>query len=325
VRLVGSAVRLLAWALVAALGILALVVVSGSDLGSSTVIGLVGLGALPFLIPLPVAAVAFACRHIRLGAVALAVAAAAVPTGVPELAARTDLPPAAGRAPALRILSWNLFYDNTDAAAIEAVLRSADADVVVLQEVSATNLPVLGRSPILSAYAHRFTSPLPSAFGSGIWSRFPLEGAEELDIEGLPMTQAVVGTPAGPVRLINVHTRSPVAGRGRDLWPRQLRRLGEEAQRPGPPVLLAGDFNATWGHRQFRQLLDVGLADAAATRGRPWSPTWPAAGWPLPPILRLDHVLTGPGLVATSYATGPSLGSDHRSIVADLALTTAGP
>jgi len=261
-------------------------------------------------------------RHVRLGLVALAVAAAALPTGLPELVARSALP--ARDAPRLRILSWNLYYGNTDAAAIDRVVRDADADLVVLQEVSAANLPLLRRSPILATYPHQVVSTTASTFGSGIWSRLPLDGAEEFYLDGLPMTRAVVGTPAGPVRLINVHALSPIAAGGPATWTRQLRSLGEEARRAGPPVLLAGDFNATWGHRPFRRLLDVGLNDAAAALGRPWSPTWRAGGR-LPPALRLDHVLTGPGLAATSYTTGPGAGSDHRSILVEVAITAPAP
>jgi len=309
---------------VAGLGLLAVIRALAPDVRSPTMLGLFGLGPLPFLAAIPVAAVAVVRSHLRLGLVALAVAGAAIPTGLPEVAARVDAPRAARGAPTLRVLSWNLFFGNTDATAIERVVAEADADLVVLQEVSAANLPVLRRSPALSAYPHRVVSAVPSAFGSGIWSRLPLEGSEEFDIEGLAMTRAVVRTPAGPVRLVNVHALSPIAAGGPATWARQLSSLGEQARRPGPPVLLAGDFNATWGHRPFRRLLDVGLDDAAAALGQPWSPTWRAGGR-LPPTLRLDHVLTGPGLVATSYTTGPAAGSDHRSILVDVAITAPAP
>ena len=316
--------RLTGWVVVAGLGLFALTRAVTPDVRSPALLGLFGLGALPFLAAIPVAAAALIRRHRRLGLVALAVAAAALPTGLPEVLARSALPAAARDAPRLRILSWNLYFGNTDAAAIERVVAEADADLVVLQEVTSANLPVLRRSPALAAYAHSFVSAAPSAFGSGIWSRLPLEAPEEFSLEGLLMTRAVVSTPTGRVRLINVHALSPIADGGPDTWIRQLRGLGEEARRLGPPVLLAGDFNATWGHQPFRRLLDAGLDDAAAALGRPWTPTWRAGGR-LPPTLRIDHVLTGPGLVATSYATGPAAGSDHRSILVDVAITAPAP
>ena len=319
-RYVGTAARLAGWVVVAALGLLAVTRVVAWDASVPALLGLHGLGALPYLLALPIAVVALSFRRVALGLAGLAVAAAVVPTGLPEVLAHGALPSGIGDAPTVRILSWNLYRSNTDAAAIDRVVREAAADVVVLQELGADNIAAVRSSPALASYGHVFTSPQPSAFGSGIWSRMPLEGAGEVDVAGLPMTRAVVQTGAGPIRLVNVHTLSPVTRDGLDLWPRQLRRLGEEVRQPGPPIVLAGDFNATWGHRPFRRLLDAGLRDAGAVRGRPWSATWPAGGRFLRrPALRIDHVLTGPGLVPTSYAVGPSAGSDHRSIVADVA------
>jgi endonuclease/exonuclease/phosphatase (EEP) superfamily protein YafD len=321
-RYVGAAARLAGWGVVALLGLLAIARAVAWDADLPPLIGLHGLGPFPYVVALPVAVAALAFRRVALGLVALAVAAAMVPTGLPELAARDTLPPGIGAAPKVRILSWNLYQGNRDAAAIDRVVRDAGADIVLLQELSARNIDVVRSSPALAAYAHSFTTPQPSAFGSGIWSRLPLQDAGEIDVAGLPMTRASVETPGGTVRLYNVHTLSPVTRDGLALWPRQLHRLGQEVDQPGPPIVLAGDFNATWGHRPFRRLLDTGLVDAGAARGRPWSATWPARGSRIlrRPALRLDHVLTGPGLVATTYTVGPSAGSDHRSVVVDVAV-----
>lgn len=320
-----TGVRLVGWAVVGALGLLAVGRALTWDTRSPILLGLYGLGALPYLPAAPVALVALARRHLRLGLVAAAVAAAVLPTGLPEVLARTGVPARDRTAPHLRLLTWNLHDTNGDAAAIDRVLDGigASADLIVLQEISAANLPALRRSTTLAGYPYSFLTPDPTAFGSGIWSRMPLEGAERFDVGGLPMARATVLSPGGPVRLVDVHTLSPVSKDGLELWPRQLRALGEEARRPGPPILLAGDFNATWGHRPFRRLLDTGLEDAAAARSRPWSWTWPADRRIVPPTLRLDHVLTGPGLAATGYAVGGAGGSDHRSIVVDLAVEPA--
>ena len=86
------------------------------------------------------------------------------------------------------------------------------------------------------------------------------------------------------------------------------------------PVLVAGDFNATWGHRAFRRLLGAGLTDAAAARGRPFQMTW-RQGRLVPPLTRIDHVLTTDGLAVTAIRTGDGRGSDHRPIVADIVRT----
>ena len=323
-RHLGTAAQLFGWIVVAILGLLAIARVVAWDTTFSPLLGLHGLGPLPFLLALPVALFARIGRDTRLALVALAVLFVAVPTGLPEFAAAEGKPLGARTAPSLRILTWNVYHSNADVAAIDKVVSDANADVVVLQEVSPSNVEAVGRSPALSAYRHSFTTPPSSAFGAGIWSRLPLEGAEEFQVGGLPMARATVVTAAGPVRVVNVHALSPVTDEGRDRWPRQLGALAELARSPGPPIVLAGDFNATWGHRPFRRLLDAGLEDAGAARGSRWSPTWPEGRRWVPPLLRIDHVLSGAGLDSTSYRTGDNGGSDHRSIVVDLSIQPVG-
>lgn len=178
--------RLVGWAVVASLGLLAITRVVAWDAQVPALLGLHGLGPIPYLLALPVAVAALAGRRLGLGMVGLAVAAAMVPTGLPELAAREGLPGGLGDAPRVRILSWNLYEANADGAAIDQVVRDAAADVVVLQEVSARNIDAVRVSPALSAYPHSFTTPQPSAFGSGIWSRLPLQDAYEFDVAACP-------------------------------------------------------------------------------------------------------------------------------------------
>jgi hypothetical protein len=54
--------------------------------------------------------------------------------------------------------------------------------------------------------------------------------------------------------------------------------------------------------------------------GRGFSTSWPVA-WDLPPFVRLDHALLRPGVVPTGVRELHVPGSDHRGLVADLALT----
>ena len=49
--------------------------------------------------------------------------------------------------------------------------------------------------------------------------------------------------------------------------------------------------------------------------------TWPN-GAVLPPFVRIDHVLTGARLAVTQIAAKPGFGSDHRYLVATVAIQT---
>jgi endonuclease/exonuclease/phosphatase family metal-dependent hydrolase len=84
--------------------------------------------------------------------------------------------------------------------------------------------------------------------------------------------------------------------------------------------LVVGDFNATWNNRGFRAIISTGLTDAAAARGESLDMTWSQFTFPLPPLIRIDHVLTGPGVVVTSIHTEPGPGSDHRALLAQVAV-----
>lgn len=134
--------------------------------------------------------------------------------------------------------------------------------------------------------------------------------------------RATVETEGGPLRLYAVHAVAPFSG-GREPWIDGLGRIAGAVRTGRLPVLTAGDFNATWGHRAFRRLLDAGLTDAAAARGRPFQMTW-GQGRLVPPLTRIDHVLTSPGLAVVAIRTGEGQGSDHRPLVADI-IRTGGP
>jgi endonuclease/exonuclease/phosphatase family metal-dependent hydrolase len=85
-------------------------------------------------------------------------------------------------------------------------------------------------------------------------------------------------------------------------------------------LLLVGDFNATWNNKAFRAILGDGLTDGAAARGDPFEMTWSQMMPPLPPFVRIDHVLTGAGVAVVRIGTGDGPGSDHRDIEATVAV-----
>jgi endonuclease/exonuclease/phosphatase (EEP) superfamily protein YafD len=130
-----------------------------------------------------------------------------------------------------------------------------------------------------------------------------------------------------PTRTINfwvVHTTAPTNPSVSD-WNHELDGVYEQLKVVHPrPLLMVGDFNATWGSRGFRAILSTGLTDAAAARGDPFSFTWSQSLPILPPIIRIDHVLTGgTEVTVTEIQTHPGPGSDHRDITATVATASA--
>ena len=48
--------------------------------------------------------------------------------------------------------------------------------------------------------------------------------------------------------------------------------------------------------------------------------TWSQRTAPVPPLIRIDHVLTGRNVVVTSIRTEPGPGSDHRALATIISL-----
>ncbi len=75
----------------------------------------------------------------------------------------------------------------------------------------------------------------------------------------------------------------------------------------------------------MRALADDGWRSASELTNEGWQPTWPVdgtvelAGVPLPHLVQIDHVLTGPTYAALSTRTVDIADSDHRAVIAEVA------
>lgn len=238
----------------------------------------------------------------------------------PDVGPARPLPEGAERAPRLRLFTANILFTNADMGGIAAEIRAARPDVVALQEVSPFNLSLLEEEGVLADYPYRLVAPRPDTFGTAILSRLPLEDPEEWRVDGHPMARATVVVGDRRLRLYDVHTGAPFGPGAAERWEDQLAALREVAEQEAAPLVLAGDFNATSGHRGFRRLLEAGLRDAHVDRGRRFVPTWPRDVRPLPALFQLDHVLVSDQVAVLDVWEGTGRGSDHRPLLADLAL-----
>jgi endonuclease/exonuclease/phosphatase family metal-dependent hydrolase len=158
--------------------------------------------------------------------------------------------------------------------------------------------------------------------GSAIFSRFPLQASGRIPDTAFYQSRGVVTIPgaAGGIHLTAVHIASPRPGQI-PTWRRELGQLGEARQdvHVSGPAILLGDFNASYDHREFRDLLASGFTDAAQAAGKGMAPTWPA-GSRIPPFVTLDHVLVTADIGIQSFATIAVPGTDHAGVIAELVL-----
>jgi endonuclease/exonuclease/phosphatase family metal-dependent hydrolase len=268
------------------------------------------------VLPLVGAALARSRSAAGLAAGAAGLLAGSVLAGV----RRTPGAPAGGRP--LRLVSLNMLHGRADPAAVLALLRAADADVLALSEVTPEAVTALLDAGVADLLPHAHVVPasdgLPAGAGGALWTRLEVR-ARSVAPGRFSQPTARLAVPGGrDVEVTAVHTSPPARSPAWVArWERELRLLPD----PDDAVLrvLAGDLNATPDHASFRRLLRRGWVDAARVTGRALRPTWSPARFPVP-RLTVDHVLVDPriGVAAMDVVHVP--GSDHRALVTDLRL-----
>jgi endonuclease/exonuclease/phosphatase (EEP) superfamily protein YafD len=245
----------------------------------------------------------------------VALAGVVVPRTIPR-----RQPPAAG--PVLRVLTVNLLSGQAAGEELVGLTRGTGADVLFLQELTddaVTRLKQAGLADLLpyemlgiEGYRYR---------GSGIYARHSLSDGLAIGPSYASQPTARLDLPSGhSVHLVCVHPHPPAPPW---YWPAAPRWRRELAALPGPnpiPVVVAGDFNATLDHAQFRRLLRMGHADAASQVGHGLFATWAPAASGRPALLAFDHVLVDPRCAVLATATYPLTGSDHRALYAEFRL-----
>lgn len=257
------------------------------------------------------------------GPAAGAAAAGAALTAAVGSRAIPSRQPAAG-GPVLRVLTANLLVGRAAADALVDLARRKQADVLFVQELTDEAAGRLQQAGLSDLLPHRVTQATPHGTrGSGIYARFPLTDRPRAAPMSPARCTARLDLPSGQfVDLICIHTASP-----KPPWspPATARWRGQLAALPPPgdiPLILAGDFNATLDHAQFRRLLRLGYVDAASQAGNGLVPTWGPRAHRRLSLLAIDHVLIDRRCAVLTTSAHRLTGSDHRALYAELRLPT---
>ncbi|MGE4423944.1 MAG: endonuclease/exonuclease/phosphatase family protein [Pseudodesulfovibrio sp.] len=243
--------------------------------------------------------------------------------------------PRAASGASVRVLSCNTKDGHIDRDALAELITSLSVDVVALQE-----LPKWFALPILPGW-HAYRQ-----HGVAIYSRYPLEPGKRVWTahpphlrKRLSALSAVIDAPQGRFAFVAVHLPSARYGlqnvvsrdmgvdpakagvltdetSGREAASRQVLSLVESTPLP---TIVAGDFNMPRQSRIFRDVwgtLDDAFAQTATGYG--WTFHDEFRGLPVP--LSIDHVMTRNGATPQNFMVGPDIYSDHRPIIADVAL-----
>lgn len=224
----------------------------------------------------------------------------------------------AGTGGDLTVATHNVNADNADPSGTAKDVAASGADVVALEELTASAVPVYEKA-LASTYKYH------SVEGTvGLWSKYPMTGVKAVDIK-LGWTRAMratVTTPAGQVAVyvahlpsVRVKLEAGFTARQRD---KSANALGEAiADEKLPRKILLGDLNGTMNDRA----LNAVTAQMRSTQGAAGSGfgfSWPASF----PMARIDQIMVQ-GIEPVSSWTLPETGSDHLPVAARVNLATS--
>lgn len=218
------------------------------------------------------------------------------------------------KADGLKIYSWNIWAMNQLPDEVLKLVRAADADILILIEVTHANTEKL--KVLESEYAESHWVPDYTGKGIAVLSKIPGTTFQTLNLadQGMPAIEAELPSTikSKAMRMIAVHTRSP------DLHQRtldrnlQLEGLTEWIQHSNQPSLIIGDLNITPWSPPFARLIAQGhLKDSRTFRGN-------FASWPTDLgrfAIPIDHALVANEIEVLYRGVGEiAPDSDHRPI-----------
>jgi endonuclease/exonuclease/phosphatase (EEP) superfamily protein YafD len=231
--------------------------------------------------------------------------------------------PPEGPSTEVTVMTVNLHYGGGDAATVVRLARDLDVDVLALEELTPGSRAAMEAAGLDELLPHSVAHPQGGPGGNGLWSRFPLAALPMPDGFRRPPVAAQMDVDGQTVFLAAVHPTSPYPSNTVE-WSAELGRLETWLAPIEGPIVVAGDFNATYDHRPFRDVLASGLRDAAEQVGAGFLPTYPAGRRRIPLVITIDHVLSGGGIVAVEVRRIDVAGTDHAGLVAVLAVPRPG-
>jgi vancomycin resistance protein VanJ len=240
--------------------------------------------------------------------------------------------------PSIHVMTWNIEHGIAGPASIAVVLQAHRPDVICLQEASPAPfgpdaVPSIRRA--LPGYHIVQHGELLTA------SRFPIRSTK---VRPMPVPgsrraalETVVDADGHPITVWNLHfaTGSSASRRSGDGPLQRFARHWDDAGRvrvrqsealrswthgSTGAIILCGDLNTPPRGRAFGLLIDR-WTDAFNACGTGFGYTWSVRR----PVLRIDHILTGGGAYPVAASVLPARASDHRPLIAGVALRGTTP
>ncbi|WP_373033957.1 endonuclease/exonuclease/phosphatase family protein [Streptomyces sp. NRRL B-2790] len=217
----------------------------------------------------------------------------------------------------LMVATHNVNADNPAPAATARDVASSGADVLALEELPASAVPVYEKA-LAPTYPHH------AVVGTvGLWSKYPMTDVRAVDIKlGWERAmRATVATSKGPLAVyvahmpsVRVKVEAGFTARQRD---KSADALGEAiADETLKRVVLLGDLNGTMNDRSLNAVTSQ-MRSTQGAAGSGFGFSWPASF----PMARIDQIMVK-GVEPESSWTLPRTNSDHLPVAARVKLDT---
>jgi endonuclease/exonuclease/phosphatase (EEP) superfamily protein YafD len=219
-------------------------------------------------------------------------------------------------APRFKVLHFNVWHRNGELTRVADVIRRADADMVVLLEVTPRIRDQL--KPVADTYPYRLGCADGDPCNILILSRARLSAnalVRTSDSFRSPLLSFNTSLGGCPMTVYAAHLTRPYPFTSPNDQMRQAREVANEVAAFPNAKLVVGDFNAApWGYVTQSIATRAGLSVLSGPGG-----TWPVS---LPKQMRIpiDHMLAGPGLAFVRRDVLPAAGSDHAPVLATVAI-----
>lgn len=232
-------------------------------------------------------------------------------------------------ATSLRVMTWNVRYDNPSPQSIADAIESQQPDIVAIQELVGSTA-----SKISQALSRDFPyRVIPAKFEFGIFSKYPLKSSQPATLN--PQTsrfqEVSISWGKQEIVLINVHLPIPTlttkkwsflpipVNYNTDRQAAIYQILLDRIVKINKPLLVVGDFNTSDRDRYYRAL-SFWLNNAFQEAGWGFGFTFPTKSPIAIPLVRIDHIFYSSQWQARSAWTDRGVGSDHQYLVANLQL-----
>jgi len=188
-------------------------------------------------------------------------------------------------------------------------------DVLTIQELNEVNHSSLART-IQTTFPYFIEEPWDTCcYGIGLYSKWPILNYDIVRPFEVPIIKAEILCNDALVTVISLHTMAPAFPDMTTERNAQLHLVSEIASNVSGPCIVLGDFNLVPWDSEFSRFLETGNHSTVRDG---FQATYPMdIGIPLIPI---DHICFSEHFAPSSCETVVIPGSDHKGLVASLAL-----